>query len=212
MSTLIDQVKTKKRKFVKDLGGNVLWKLERIMTKYSRVSNAPVLDSYQFEWASLLEQNWRIIREELDQVLLYKESIPRFQDISEDQQSISKDDDWRTYFLYGFGYKAEINCSRCPETTRLIESIPGMTTAFFSILNPGKHIPEHRGVFKGFLRYHLGLKVPQQADKCRIRVDDITAHWQEGKGMLFDDTYLHEVWNDTDETRVVLLLDVIRPL
>lgn len=212
MSTLIDQVKTKKRKFVKDLGGNVLWKLERIMTKYSRVSNAPVLDSYQFEWASLLEQNWRIIREELDQVLLYKESIPRFQDISEDQQSISKDDDWRTFFLYGFGYKAEINCSRCPETTRLIESIPGMTTAFFSILNPGKHIPEHRGVFKGFLRYHLGLKVPQQADKCRIRVDDITAHWQEGKGMLFDDTYLHEVWNDTDETRVVLLLDVIRPL
>jgi beta-hydroxylase len=212
MSPFIDQLRKKKRKFVKDLGGNVLWKLERFMAKHSKVSNAPFLDPYQFEWANFLEQNWRIIRDELDQILQFKESIPRFQDISEDQKSISKDDDWRTFFLYGFGYKAEINCSRCPETTRLIESIPGMTTAFFSILNPGKHIPEHRGVFKGFLRYHLGLKVPQQAENCRIRVDGVTAHWQEGKGMLFDDTYLHEVWNDTGETRVVLLLDVIRPL
>lgn len=189
-----------------------MWKLEKIMSAHSKVSTDPFLDPYQFEWATLLEQNWRIIREELDHILQYKENIPRFQDISEDQKSISKDDDWRTYFLYGFGYKAEINCSKCPETTRLIESIPGMTTAFFSILNPGKHIPEHRGVFKGFLRYHLGLKVPRQAKNCRIRVDGQTAHWQEGKGMLFDDTYLHEVWNDTDETRVVLLLDIKRPL
>jgi len=212
MLTIIDRARMKRRKFIKDLGGNVLWKLERIMAKYSKIQDTPFLDPYQFEWASCLEQNWRIIREELDQVLLYKESIPRFQDISEDQKSISKDDDWRTYFLYGFGYKAEINCSICPETTRLIESIPGMTTAFFSILNPGKHIPEHRGVFKGFLRYHLGLKVPKQAEHCRIKVDGITAHWQEGKSMLFDDTYKHEVWNDTDETRVVLLLDIIRPL
>ncbi len=212
MSSFIDQVRKKKRKFIKDLGGRVLWKLEKIMTNYSKVSTEPFLDPYQFDWAGHLENNWRIIRDELDQILRYKENIPRFQDISEDQKSISKDDDWRTFFLFGFGYKAEVNCSVCPETTRLIESIPGMTTAFFSILNPGKHIPEHRGVFKGFLRYHLGLKVPQQAECCRIRVNGITAHWQEGKGMLFDDTYPHEVWNDTDETRVVLLLDVKRPL
>ena len=212
MSTFIEQFKKKRRNFVKDLGGKVLWKLETIMTNYSKVSTAPFLDPDNFEWTTNLEQNWRIIQQELDQVLRHKEYIPRFQDISEDQKSISKDDDWRTFFLYGFGYKAKINCSKCPETTRLIESIPGMTTAFFSILNPGKHIPEHRGVFKGFLRYHLALKVPKEAEKCRIRVDGETAHWQEGKGILFDDTYPHEVWNDTDETRVVLLLDIIRPL
>jgi len=87
-----------------------------------------------------------------------------------------------------------------------------MTTAFFSILSPGKHIPEHRGVFKGIMRYHLGLKVPENAKDCCIRVDEVSAYWQEGKGMLFDDTYQHEVWNNTDEIRVVLLMDVIRPL
>ena len=37
-------------------------------------------------------------------------------------------------------------------------------------------------------------------------------HWEEGKSMIFDDTFNHEVWNDTDETRVVLFVDVLRPL
>ncbi len=185
-----------------------------MITNYSEVPTIPILDSEQFEWAVRLEEDWRIIRSELNEILKNKEALPRFQDISEDQRSISKDDDWKTYFLYGFGYNAEKNCMRCPETTRLIEQVPGMTTAFFSILNPGKHIPEHRGVFKRFLRYHLGLKVPKpkNREQCRIRIKDTYVHWEEGKSLLFDDTYQHEVWNNTDETRVVLLMDVIRPL
>lgn len=197
---------------VKDLGGKVLWNLERMMTKFSKVSTEPFLDPYQFEWAEDLEADWRLIRSELDMILKHKDILPSFQDISEDQKSISKDDHWKTFFLYGFGYKAQTNCRLCPETTRLIESVPGMITAFFSILSPGKHIPEHRGVFKGIMRYHLGLKVPENAKDCRIRVDEVLAYWQEGKGMLFDDTYQHEVWNNTNEMRVVLLMDVIRPL
>lgn len=212
MSTIIEQLRQKRRQAVKDLGGSVLWTLERMMSRFSKVSTAPFLDPKQFEWAQHLEDNWELIRKELDVILEYKELIPRFQDISEDQKSISKDDQWKTFFLYGFGYKADFNCARCPETTKLIESVPGMITAFFSILSPGKHIPEHRGVYKGILRYHLGLKVPQNAEDCRIRVDEIYSHWEEGRGMLFDDTYQHEVWNNTDEFRVVLLMDVIRPM
>lgn len=177
MPSIIELAKKKKRKMVKDLGGKVLWNLERVMTKFSKIPTTPFLDPYRFDWAKDLENNWQVIRDELDEILKQKESIPRSQDISEDQKSISKDDDWKTFFLYGFGYKAEVNCRRCPETTRLIESVPGMTTAFFSILNPGKHIPRHRGVYKGILRYHLGLKVPEPAEQCRIQVDDITAHW-----------------------------------
>jgi beta-hydroxylase len=87
-----------------------------------------------------------------------------------------------------------------------------MKTAFFSILAPGKHIAPHRGPSAGVLRYHLGLKIPVQAERCRIRVRDEYAHWREGASLVFDDTYEHEVWNDTDEERVVLFLDVVRPL
>ena len=62
------------------------------------------------------------------------------------------------------------------------------------------------------LRYHLGLIVPEDAESCRIRVGEDYRHWEEGKSMIFDDTFNHEVWNDTDETRVVLFVDVMRPL
>jgi beta-hydroxylase len=182
------------------------------MEKYSKVPTTPFLDASKFEWTKRLENNWQVMREELDQILQNKQAIPNFQDISEDQKAITKDDDWKTYFLYGFGYKAEQNCARCPETTKLIESVPNMTTAFFSILEPGKHIPAHRGVYKGFLRYHLGLRIPEPKEQCKIRVEDTYAHWEEGKSMMFDDTYDHEVWNNTDGLRAILFMDIIRPL
>ena len=82
----------------------------------------------------------------------------------------------------------------------------------FSILAPHKHIPEHCGPYKGLIRYHLGLKVPDDGSRCRIRVGEEYAAWREGASLIFDDTVEHEVWNDTDETRVVLFLDVARPL
>ncbi len=93
-----------------------------------------------------------------------------------------------------------------------MREIPGMTTAMFSILSPRKHILDHRGPYKGVLRYHLGLIVPREAERCRIRVGEDIRHWEEGKSLIFDDTFNHEVWNDTDETRVVLFVDVLRPL
>ena len=88
-----------------------------------------------------------------------------------------------------------------------------MKTAMFSILAPGKHIPDHNGPYKGVMRYHLGAQGPRaDAERCRIRVGDEIVTWAEGQSLIFDDTYEHEVWNDTDEERVVLFLDVVRPL
>ena len=95
---------------------------------------------------------------------------------------------------------------------RLLEKIPGCTTAFFSILSPRKHIPHHRGPWAGVLRLHLGLLVPREARQCRIRIADKVCAWEEGRCLVFDDTYNHEVWNDTDDYRVVLFIDFARPL
>ena len=86
-----------------------------------------------------------------------------------------------------------------------------MKTAFFSILSPHKHIPAHKGLFKGFIRSHLGLIIPGQANDCVMRIENEQINWKEGKVVVFDDTFEHEVWNNTDETRVILLIDVIRP-
>jgi beta-hydroxylase len=125
---------------------------------------------------------------------------------------MTTDDRWKTYFLYGYGFKSEANCARCPQAARLCAQIPGMKTAFFSILAPGKHLPAHRGPYKGVMRYHLGLLIPEPAEQCGIRVDTETRHWHEGESMIFDDTYEHEAWNNTDRTRVVLFVDFVRPL
>lgn len=197
---------------LKVLGGKLLWTFERVVAAGSLVGNSPILEADLFGWVRRLEENWLVIRHELEGVLRHYDRIPNFQEISTDQTALTTDDKWKTFFFYGMGYKADGNCARCPETTRLIEQIPGMTTAFFSILSPHKHIPAHRGLYKGFLRYHLGLIVPEPRAACRLRVADQIVHWEEGKSIIFDDTYDHEVWNDTDGIRVVLFLDVIRPL
>lgn len=204
--------KKRRRKFVKDLGGKVLWKLERYIARRSLIGDSTFFDAAEFPWARELEENWKIIRRELDEVLTYREDLPSFQDISKDQIVITNDEHWKTFFLYGMGYKSEPNCVRCPETAKLVERIPGMTTAFFSILSPHKHIPAHRGVFKGFVRYHLGLKIPDPPSQCRIRIEQDYRQWEEGKSMFFDDTFDHEAWNDSDEVRVVLFVDFLRPL
>lgn len=196
---------------VDDIGFKLLMAFERLLVRFSPHGDVTFFDTEEFPWTRDLEANWPVVREELDAILQYKENLPNFQDISEDQTAITDDDQWKTYFLYGFGHKAEANCARCPETTKLIEQVPGMKTAFFSILDPGKHIPPHRGPYKGVMRYHLGLKVPEPKERCWIRVGDEKRHWEEGKGLLFDDTNEHEVQNNTDGERAILFMDVVRP-
>jgi beta-hydroxylase len=194
------------------IGERVLAPVERFIGRRSLVGDATFFELEQFPWVQRVEEHWEVIREELEQVLEDHAALPNFQDISKDQLEITDDDRWKTFFLYGYGFKAKLGVEMCPRTAALMQEIPGMTTAMFSILSPGKHILDHRGPYKGVLRYHLGLIVPHEAEACRIRVGEDVRHWQEGKSMIFDDTFNHEVWNDTDQTRVVLFVDVLRPL
>ncbi|NEQ51141.1 MAG: aspartyl/asparaginyl beta-hydroxylase domain-containing protein [Leptolyngbya sp. SIO3F4] len=177
----------------------------------SPLGNAPIFPADTFPWATNLEKNWTIIRQELDQVLTDVNGLPSFQDIMPRQNRISPDNKWKTYYFCAFGFVATKNCDQCPHTWALLKDIPGLKVAFFSILAPGKHIPEHRGKHKGLIRYHLGLRVPEPKENCRIRVDNTITHWEEGKSLIFDDTYYHEVWNETNGYRVVLFLDIERP-
>ncbi len=118
---------------------------------------------------------------------------------------------WRSFFLWGYSYPIEDNLAQCPKTAAVVARIPDLNSAFFSILAPGTHIPAHRGVTKGLITCHLGLIVPRDGD-VRMRVDDRIVRWAEGETLVFDDTYDHEVWNETAGTRVVLLIQFERPL
>jgi len=156
-----------------------------------------------FAFTKLLEDNWLKIRAELDRLENDEGFVPWHE-----KHLYNKD--WNTFGLY-YGYKQERgeklekNCALCPETTKIIEAIPGLITAGFSRLAPGTYIRPHKGYEGGVLRCHLGLIVP---DGCGITVQGKTKKWVEGKCIVFDDTYVHEAWNYGKNHRVVLLMDI----
>jgi ornithine lipid ester-linked acyl 2-hydroxylase len=212
MANLFPNLKAQYRQWILREGEKAIRRLEGYIGRNSLVGDTPYLSTEAFHWIPELETNWKVIRQELDVLLEKVEQLPNFQDISRDQADITHDHLWKTYFFCAYGFKAQHNCQQCPETARILDHIPGINLAFFSILLPHKQIPIHRGPYKGVIRLHLPLKVPQPPTQCAIRVGDQIRHWEEGKVMLFDDTYPHEAWNHSDEIRVVLFIDVIRPM
>jgi ornithine lipid ester-linked acyl 2-hydroxylase len=206
------EFKEKYRQWVIREGEKAIRRVEGYIGRNSLVGDTPFLPADKFNWVPAIEAQWRSVRQELEVLLEKVEELPNFQDISKDQYAVTTDHLWKTYFFYAYGVKAEGNCQQCPKTARLIESIPGINLAFFSILMPHKTIPVHRGPYKGVVRLHLPLKVPEPATGCAIRVGDEIQHWEEGKVILFDDTYPHDAWNHTDGIRAVLFIDFVRPM
>ena len=181
------------------------------ISRFSEIETTPFVDPRQFEFHEFATSTWTKVRSELETVLSAGGTIPRYQDIDKEQTLLTDDDKWHAYFFYIYGRRFDKQCDRCPDTDRLLQKIPGMNTAFFSILSPGKRINPHRGPYRGVMVYHLPLIVPDHGE-CGIRVRDQIVKWEEGVGIMFDDTYEHEAWNDTEQTRVVLFIDITRPI
>jgi beta-hydroxylase len=209
---LTERFRNYRRQKVKNAGRSMLHVMSRFIASQSLIGDRPVFDPAVFPWIAEIENHWEKIRHELDELLKDRESLPAFHQISPDQYRISTGDNWKTFVFYVLGDRIDTNCKRCPETARLLERVPQLRDAWFSILAPRYHIPPHQGPTNGIIRIHLGLIVPQDSARCRIRVGNEIFGWQEGKCVVFDDYYEHEVWNDTDEQRAVLFFDVDRPL
>lgn len=136
---------------------------------------------------------------------------------------------WKA-FMFKSGEFIEENCARAPKTAALLRNIPGLYTAFFSIVDPHQYITPHWGYYKGFLRYHLGVLIPDdnRDGKCWLRVNDDPEdnrkqdesliengekyYWKNGEGIVFDDNFLHDARNESDQIRVVLWLDLRRKM
>lgn len=200
------------RAFVKRNGKRLMRAVAKVQSAQSRVPDTPVIANTHFDFLDELADNWEIIREEAQAVLKFREAIPGFQDISPDQYRLATEQNWKTFVLFGFGKRLMKNTQLTPRTAAMLEKVPRLQTAMFSILAPGYHIPAHKGVTKGILRCHVGLIIPKDEAACRIRVENEILPWAPGKVFVFDDTFEHEVWNDTDEERVILLFDFDRPM
>src|SRR4051812_29617942 len=98
-----------KRRIIKDVGSNLLWRVERTMERNSLVGTEAVLDAAQFPFVPRLETSAPLIRRELDAVLEHRAQLPALHEISPDQCSITNDDRWKAFFLYGFGHRSTDN-------------------------------------------------------------------------------------------------------
>ena len=132
------------------------------------------------------------------------------QNLRSDQGPVS----WTGYYFFRHGERRTDNCSRCPATAAAIDALPLCAVpghgpeVLFSVFTPGTHLLPHLGVTNTRVVGHLPLIVPRD---CALNVGGEIHEWREGRVVVFDDTYEHEAWNRSDETRVVLIFDLWNP-
>lgn len=163
-------------------------------------------DSLEFEFTKVLEQQYPVIKAELMDLLSDKAAgFGGY--VNEGSTRLAG---WNTFNFFFFGKKFEENCARCPKTTEILESLPRFEKdhIMFSALNPHARILPHTGPMNGILRAHLGMVVP---NGCYIRVGPDERTWEEGKVLVFDDSFEHEVWNHSDQVRIVLFINFWHP-
>ena len=180
--------------------------------RFAATDDHEIFPNSLFPWTSYLEENWSVIRGEAEALLRDGISVPSLREISPDHKKIALDDKWRSFFFWGYGTRVQSNCARCPETARILEHIPGLLSALYSVMLPGAHVPRHTGPTKAIVTAHLGLLIPAKHESCRMEINERNVVWDEGRVVIFDDMNPHEVWNDTDEVRIILLLHLRRPL
>jgi len=181
-----------------------------LMYAFSAVPARPILDRAGFPQLDLLQGNWEKIREEA--MHLFDEGFIRSAEKHSDASfnSFFKQG-WKRFYLKWYGEPLASAEALCPETVKLLNSIPSVKAAMFALLPPGSKLNPHRDPFAGSLRYHLGLITPN-SDDCRIFVDGEMHAWRDGKDVVFDETYVHWAENRSNQTRVILFADVERPL
>ena len=170
----------------------------------------PFYDPAEFAWARTFEQQHPEIQREFDAAV----GAGGFANYLQPEAGNRTAEQWRTmFFVTPHGRRVEENIAKCPKTWEYLNSIPGFVPTnmcMFSALSPGGRIRPHTGLTNAALRVHLGVHVPEPA-RAVLRCGDQVGSWEEGKLLIFNDAFDHEVWNFGKRTRVVLFFDVWHP-
>jgi beta-hydroxylase len=176
----------------------------------SRVRGGPYLDLASFPAMRMVTDHWQVFREEGLRLL----------DDGKVRAATGDNDlgfhtffrhGWKRFYLKWYDHPLPSAEALCPRSTALLRDVPGLKGAMFATLPPKSTLGRHRDPFAGALRYHLGLRTPND-DRCWIEVDGERRSWRDGEAMVFDETYVHNAWNGTHVTRLILLCDIERPL
>lgn len=193
---------------------------EPLLLHYPRLPAVPFYPRELFPWLPELEAATPVIQAELQALLAgrmddFAPYIAFPPDVPVNQWGeLNHSRRWTSVFLWKDGRRQDAVCEACPQTAALLEGLPlahqpGFApTAMFSALEANTRIPPHTGSTNVRLLTHLPLILPGPAG---FRVGGETRSWRMGEAWVFDDTIEHEAWNDADELRVILILDVWNP-
>jgi aspartyl/asparaginyl beta-hydroxylase (cupin superfamily) len=193
---------------------------EPLLLHYPRLPAIPFYDRALFPWIEALEAATPMIQGELLEVLARKPedfapyiAFPPGTPVNQ-WGELNHSHRWSSFYLWRDGVRQDRACELCPRTAALLEELPLMyqagfaPTVIFSQLDARTRIPPHTGSVNHRLLAHLPLILPGPA---AFRVGAETRAWEMGRAWVFDDTIEHEAWNDADQPRVIMILDLWNP-
>ena len=170
-------------------------------------NDPPFFDPAEYSWVKTLEDNCTVIR---DEILAFLGREDRLKDYFKTTLMFPPHS-WKTMGFYYWKYKIHRNCRDCPHTAAILESLPNMTAGSISVLEPNSNINPHHGDTDAIFRVHLGLVIPDALPACGLQVGRETHGWKEGKALIFCDAHIHSSWNRSNQRRLVLIVDIVRP-
>jgi len=189
---------------------NFLAPLNCLFYLFSGVPGSPYIPVDRFPNLRKLTDQWQMMREEA-LALNAQAQIKASQELDDIGFNSFFRTGWKRFYLKWYGSSLGSARALCPKTVALLESIPEVKGAMFAMLPPGARLVKHRDPYAGSLRYHLGLVTPN-SDDCYINVDGNHYAWKDGEAVMFDETYIHYAENKTDCNRIILFLDIRRPV
>lgn len=179
-----------------------------------------LFDGSLYPWCQTLEAAWEVIRDEYLALSASPEvsGVPYIDAnagaLDDSWKPLIGSDNWTSLHLYRNDEQNRLLIALTPQTGALLKQVPLLKTSnqprevLFSVLKGGQHIPPHYGLANTDMTVHLPLITSNQAG---IKVAGVEHQWQEGKAFLFDDSFLHESWNESTEPRVNLLFGAWHP-
>jgi len=181
-----------------------------LMNVFSTLPNKPILETESIDELGLLRDNWQVMRDEA-MALAEEGQIKASDKLNDAGFNSFFRQGWTRFYLKWYGDMLPSAQKKCPKTIEILRQTPSIKAAMFASLPSGGKLIPHRDPFAGSLRYHLGLVTPND-DDCYILVDGNKHSWRDGEGVLFDETFIHEAHNKTDQNRIILFCDVNRPM
>lgn len=172
---------------------------------------------YDVPISKILEDNYATIRGELDAILAMGDTFNNLdaQTRNAETQFGPNATDWLTVYLVRGGEFFGPSCEVAPKTCALLRTRPELTQCSmggsgsgFLRMRPGGRLKPHFGNAPR-LSAHLGLIIPDGEMTLNVGWD--VTRWEEGKVMVFDDTFIHQVTANVHEPRYVLNIWMCHP-